>query len=243
MGTTDKKYPHSGHRQRVFEKVKNFGFQSFHDYELLEFVLFAAEPRKDTKETAKSLIKCFGSLKNVFDADRDALRAAGYTDRLISVLESYSEIVHRYIVEANSPGKYLDSYDKTKSYMQALNLGQKKENVYCAYLDASKKIIDVQKLFDGRNSDTPFYVDEITLQAIVKKAKYIVLGHNHPSGILTPSQQDLSQLKKLSDSLRIAGVFIFDSIISCDSGAYSCAESGVIKDNDINFSTDNYIEL
>ena len=45
------------HRKRVKEKFLKTNFEGWHDYEILEFILFFSIPRKDTKPLAKELIK------------------------------------------------------------------------------------------------------------------------------------------------------------------------------------------
>ena len=63
----------TGHRKRVKERFLKTGFDSWQDYEILELILFYVIPRKDTKQTAKDLIKEFGSLKELMNADHDKL--------------------------------------------------------------------------------------------------------------------------------------------------------------------------
>src|ERR1700690_2810584 len=62
-----------GHRERLRQRLLAAGSDSLADYELLEFLLFAAKPRRDTKPLAKALLKRFGSLAGVFGADVEAL--------------------------------------------------------------------------------------------------------------------------------------------------------------------------
>ena len=62
-----------GHRKRVKEKFLKTGFDNWQDYEILEFALFFVIPRKDTKQTAKELLKRFGSFKELVNADYDDL--------------------------------------------------------------------------------------------------------------------------------------------------------------------------
>ena len=54
--------PHyHGHRKRLRERFRNSGPDALSDYELLELVLFSAQPRGDMKPLAKTLLKKFGS--------------------------------------------------------------------------------------------------------------------------------------------------------------------------------------
>ena len=58
-----------GHRQRLKSRFDKLSIRSLPDYELLEMLLFYVIPIKDTKLTAKQLLKTFGSLAGVINAD------------------------------------------------------------------------------------------------------------------------------------------------------------------------------
>ena len=67
--------PHyHGHRQRLRERFRSAGAAALSDYELLEMVLFAAQPRRDMKPLAKALLKRFGSFAEVIHAPETLLR-------------------------------------------------------------------------------------------------------------------------------------------------------------------------
>src|ERR1700731_599006 len=67
--------PHyHGHRERLRERFRSAGADALSDYELLEMVLFAAQPRRDVKPLAKQLLKTFGSFAEVVHAPEPRLR-------------------------------------------------------------------------------------------------------------------------------------------------------------------------
>ena len=62
----DEAPPHfHGHRERLRNRFLEVGGQALPDYEMLEFLLFSAIPRRDTKPLAKKLIEKFGSFAEV----------------------------------------------------------------------------------------------------------------------------------------------------------------------------------
>ncbi|MGS0647743.1 JAB domain-containing protein [Komagataeibacter melomenusus] len=75
-----------GHRARMRQRIRMAGAHSLADYELLEVLLFAATPRRDTKPQAKALLAAFGSLEAVLEATPAALRAAGLGPRGVAVM-------------------------------------------------------------------------------------------------------------------------------------------------------------
>ncbi|HEX3883589.1 MAG TPA: UPF0758 domain-containing protein, partial [Stellaceae bacterium] len=62
-----------GHRTRLRQRLIAGGPDALPDYELLELLLFAGNPRGDTKPLAKDLIDRFGSLAEALSADADEL--------------------------------------------------------------------------------------------------------------------------------------------------------------------------
>lgn len=65
--------------------------------------------------------------------------------------------------------------------------------------------------------------------AIERLASSIILCHNHPSGNLRPSSQDISLTKKVVQSGRMLDIVVNDHIIFCDDGFYSFADEGLIS--------------
>ena len=66
---------HDGHRMRVREKISATGTASLPDHEVLEYILFAFVPRRNTNEIAHALTEKFGDFAGVLNADEEALRS------------------------------------------------------------------------------------------------------------------------------------------------------------------------
>ncbi|EKD28899.1 MAG: hypothetical protein ACD_79C00168G0002, partial [uncultured bacterium] len=66
--------PYKGHRKRIKEKYINNGLTGWHEYEILEYALTFAIPRKDTKPLAKTLLNEFKTINGVLDAGPDNLK-------------------------------------------------------------------------------------------------------------------------------------------------------------------------
>ena len=71
MATKDVK--HDGHRDRMRERILTSGISSLQSHEILEYLLYAFIPRKNTNDIAHALIEKFGSLSGVLNADAKAL--------------------------------------------------------------------------------------------------------------------------------------------------------------------------
>ncbi len=227
-----KKDDHAEHRKRVYEKIKKDAFNTFQDYEVLEIMLFSSHARRDTKPQAKRLIKAFGSLQKVMDASRYEIKALGFSDKVASVIEVYRGVAERYLYQRTIPDTHIDSREKAKKYIHALCDGKKTECVYCVYLDSSKKILECEKLAEGDSSNVVVYTEELFRKVSILRAKYIIIGHNHPSGILTPSLSDLNLLEEINKGVMALRCYVYDAIITCDTDSISLAEEGYFRDNE-----------
>lgn len=66
---------------------------------------------------------------------------------------------------------------------------------------------------------------EVFQVALLNNAASIICFHNHPSGDVRPSREDIKITKRLSEAGRILGIELFDHIIIGD-GYYSLKERG-----------------
>ena len=69
---------HSGHRERIRNRLRNEGLSSFSEHEVLELLLTYAIPRQDVNPLAHELIARFGRLSNVLEADEKELLSEFY---------------------------------------------------------------------------------------------------------------------------------------------------------------------
>ena len=101
-----------GHRRRLRERMIATGAESLPDYELLEMLLFAANPQGDVKPTAKSLLAHFGGFGAVMSADPDALSKAGLGLAGIAAIKSVREAALRLMRLELQERPVVGSWDK-----------------------------------------------------------------------------------------------------------------------------------
>lgn len=73
MGEKQATHGGQGHRARLRQRLLEGGAEALADYEVLEYLLFAAIKQGDTKPVAKALMERFGSLSGVLNAEAGAL--------------------------------------------------------------------------------------------------------------------------------------------------------------------------
>ncbi|MEG0267141.1 MAG: DNA repair protein RadC, partial [Bacilli bacterium] len=113
-------------------------------------------------------------------------------------------------------------------YKQTLG-NKKQEHFYCIYLDNAKKIVKEKLLFIGTIDYSMVTPREVFKEAYLCDATGIICIHNHPSGNVLPSKEDINLTNKLIELGNLFNISIVDHIIISKTGYYSLYENGDIK--------------
>lgn len=108
---------HSGHRRRMRKRFLDTGGSGFRDHELMELMLYYVIPRGNTNETAHRLIKKFGSISAVLDADRsELLSVGGIGEAGASMIKLMGDLCRSYALSVHRQIKF-SSYDELECYI------------------------------------------------------------------------------------------------------------------------------
>ena len=102
------------------------------------------------------------------------------------------------------------------------------ESAFILLLNEANKMIAYAKISQGGTVGTVVDVKLIAKYAIDCLASGVVLAHNHPSGNLNPSQQDIAITDKVKKALKLLDIYLVDHLIITKEGYYSFAEQGLI---------------
>ncbi len=225
---------HDGHRKRVREKALNNGFDSFADHELLEMLLFYVIPRGDTNPIAHNLLNTFGSLKNLLDASVIELQTVdGIGENTAIYLSMFLPLLKRYITSALGSKPQLETDSELIDYLKIAFLGEKNEAVYVVYLAKDKRLIAMKRFAEGSVDSVSPYLDKIVEETLIRKAHFVVIAHNHPSGNLMPSSADIDVTGNLMRKLDAINKCLYDSLIFNNFSYHSMKETGYL--NNIGF--------
>jgi DNA repair protein RadC len=212
--------PHfHGHRQRLRERFRSAGADALSDYELLEMVLFTAQPRRDMKPLAKALLKRFGSFAEVVHAPETLLREIeGMGEASISQLRLIGAAATRIARGELKQRALLSSWNDVIDYCRTSMAFADKEQFRILFLDKRNQLISDEVQQTGTVDHTPVYPREVIKRALELSATAIILVHNHPSGDPTPSQADIRMTKAIVDIATPLGIAVHDHIIVGRSG-------------------------
>ena len=220
---------HDGHRERMRKRFVRYGLDSFNDHNVLELLLFYAQPRKDTNLMAHRLLDAFGSLDGVFDATPEALMAVeGVGEHAAALIHLVPAAAARYFQSKLQPGQILlDSQDAGR-YLLPRFLTCRDETVFLVCMDAKLKVLDCRQLGQGSATTVAVSVRRIAQIALEQNASAVLLAHNHTSGLAVPSDEDVSVTLHIMRSLAPLGIRLTDHIIVAGDDFVSLADSGLL---------------
>lgn len=219
-----------GHRERLRKKYLQGGYLAFHEYEILELFLTYAIPRRDTKPIAKDLIEKFGDLDGVVSAPLTELcDISGIKEGSAIFLKLLGDVAKNlYKGEMKKEGIQLKDKNSLIRYLRSDIGFSSREEFKVVFLNNYNMLVGTETLFVGTIDKSAIYPREILEKVLQYKAKGIIFAHNHPSGNLRPSKQDIQMTEHMQEVLEMIDVKLLEHIIITKDGYFSFLEEGLI---------------
>jgi DNA repair protein RadC len=207
--------PHyHGHRERLRGRFREAGPEALSDYELLELLLFRAQPRRDVKPLAKTLLETFGSFAEVISAPEKRLaEVKGLGQAGIAELKIVQAAASRFLRGAVKKRPALSSSASVLDYCRSAQAFAEREEFRILFLDKRNQLIADEVQQTGTVDHTPVYPREVVKRALELSATAIILVHNHPSGDPTPSHADIQMTKQIVAVAGPLGIAVHDHLI------------------------------
>lgn len=219
----------AGHRARLRRRLLTGGAEALADYEVLEFLLFAANPRGDTKPLAKALLARFGSLPGVLNAEPGALRQVkGMGETGAATLKAVALATRRMARGQVEQKPVLGSWQALLDYLTVDMAHLTVERVRVLYLDTRNRLIMDHHVGDGSVDEAAIHPREVVKKALDLGASAMILVHNHPSGNPEPSRADIDITRRIAEAGRLLGIVVHDHVIVGREGHVSLKAKGLI---------------
>ena len=219
----------AGHRARLRERLLNGGAEALADYEVLEYLLFGAQARGDTKPLAKELIERFGSLSAVLHAEPGALRQVkGISDAGIGALKIAALAARRMARSEVRQKPVLGSWQALLDYLAIDMAHLTVERVRVLYLDSRNRLVRDHVAGEGTIDEAAIHPREVIRRGLDLGASALILVHNHPSGNPEPSRADIQITQRIAEAGRLLGIVVHDHVIVGREGHVSLKAKGLI---------------
>ncbi|WMN07412.1 RadC family protein [Marivirga arenosa] len=215
---------------RPREKLLNHGRMVLSDAELIAILIgsgtqslsaidvgknILTEVQNDLNQLAKFSVKELTKFKGIGEAKAITI---------ISALELGRRRKEAEVIEKPKITSSTDAYNLLKSVLIDLP----HEEFWVIFLNRANRVIKLKRISMGGVSGTVADVKIIFKEGIENLASGMILAHNHPSGNLNPSEQDIRLTKKMKESGVILDIPVLDHIIFTEQSYYSFADEAML---------------
>lgn len=220
---------HAGHRERMRSRFLETELDGFDDINALELLLTYAITRKDTNPLAHALLDRFGSFKDVMEASVDDLMTVkGIGVNAAILIRLTGQLCKRYLMSKRKAGVRLDGPEQVFEYVMPLFSFEATERLFLICLDTENRVLDCSEISKGSVDSVYGNPRQIITIAAQRHASKIILAHNHPSGMLVPSEHDMAYTNELQQALLTFQIQLSDHVIVGDGECLSMRQHGCI---------------
>lgn len=214
---------------RPRERLINYGASSLSNEELLSILLNSGTKNISVKNLASIILSKTNNLKDLDKLSyHDLINIKGVGSAKASIVLSFLELSKRINMEENKINNIkLNDPSKVFDYFK-YKVNKYQEEFYCIYLNAKKKVISYKLLFVGTVNHSMVHPRDIFKEAYKLNAAFIICVHNHPSGDVYPSLDDINVTKRIFEIGNLMGIKLVDHIIVSEINYYSFLENGKI---------------
>jgi DNA repair protein RadC len=212
-------------RDRPREKIATKGVSVLSDNELIEVIIGRGTRNNDVREISNEIVKLLKDHNHNLKYE-DILEIGGIGPTKASQVIACLELGRRYfkpagtIIKVTSPDEVvpLVAYLKEK----------RQEYFICLTLNGAGEILNNRVITVGLLNHSLVHPREVFADAITDRAASIICVHNHPSGSLDPSPQDIAITTQLKEAGVLVGIQLIDHIIVTKTGYLSMKERGLL---------------
>jgi len=215
--------------ERPRERLLRHGAESLANKELLAILLRTGTREKSALYLAERLLVQFGSLRGLADASfEELLQVKGIGPAKASDILAAFQLAKRLAdSRMEFHGVVNNPQDAAQMVLRELSLADR-EHFMIIMLNTKHKVIAKSVISIGHLNSSLVHPREMFKEAIKRSSAAVILVHNHPSGDLTPSPDDITTTKRLCEVGEILGITVLDHIIVGDNRYLSFREQGLL---------------
>ncbi len=207
-------------KERPREKLIEKGSASLSDVELLAILLGRGTQKHDVISLSKSLIEVIDICStNLTVKDITAINGIGIAKAtaIIAAFEFFRRRIKPEGLQIKSPTDVLPVIQHFSD--------RKQEHFLCVSVNGANEVMNIRVITIGLVNQSQVHPREIFADVITDRASALIIAHNHPSGNLTPSKEDITVTKRIKEASTILGIKLLDHIIFNTKGYYSFLEN------------------
>ena len=217
--------------EKPYEKCIKKGAEFLSDSELLAVIIRTGSQGIKSTDLANSILKEWGEskgLSGLFDLSINRLKKIkGIGDVKAVQIKCICELSKRISKSQASNNLYMNSPQTIAAYYMEELRHEQQEQLVIAMFNTKNALIADKVISKGTVDCSIISPREIFIEALKREAVNLVIIHNHPSGDVTPSKEDLHTTKRLKECGALIGISVIDHIIIGDNKYLSFNERGL----------------
>ncbi len=196
------------------QRFRERGMDGLEEHEVLEMLLYYCIPRRNTNEIAHALLEEYKTIQRVLNASAAELEVVGGMGKNAALFVTFIRQMDRFFEEKDTEETdILWNLKRCHKYLQRCFTGKKNETVMLLCLDAKCKLLGCHVVGEGSLHSANVSIRKIVHTALATNATSVVLAHNHPGGVATPSGEDVRATRLIAETLRSMEVVLLDHIV------------------------------
>jgi DNA repair protein RadC len=215
---------------RPREKLKKQGRQSLSDAELLAILIGSGTPNEDALTIAQKLLLSVDSdlSKLSKQSISELMKHYGIGEAKALIISACMELGQRRKDMVKPEKLKIQSSLNIHNLMSEHFADLAHEEFWVIFLNRGNFVIDKKCMSKGGISGTVVDIRIILKQAIESLASSIILCHNHPSGNLKPSNEDILLTRKCKDAALLLDIKLLDHLIFNENKYFSFCDEGML---------------
>jgi DNA repair protein RadC len=209
--------------------IKGEEIRNLSDPDLLALILGTGTKNQDVIQLSSGILKSSGGLQGLRDSGlRELSVHVGIGLKKAVRISAALELGRRAFTISENLNR-VDSPEAVWRLLLPEIAGFQREKFMVLVVNNKNMVLKKSLISIGTVSESIVHPREVFRDAIREGGSAIIISHNHPSGILTPSREDIITTERLVEAGRIIGIPLLDHIIVSGRSYYSMKESGEIK--------------
>lgn len=215
---------------RPREKLMFNGKRSLTDSELLAILIGSGSHEETSVDLCKRILHHMDDdlekLANLTIPDLCKFKGVGEA-KAVTIIAAL-ELCHRRSTTTRKEAMQITSSQDSFNLLQRYFAGLKQEQFWIILLNRANKLIGTHQISTGSTSETLVDPKLVFPLALEYHTSLIVIAHNHPSGVLKPSEMDINLTKRLCESAQMLDIEIIDHLIFGDNNYFSFSDQGMM---------------
>ena len=207
------------------ERLIKYGASNISNEDLISIIIRTGSKDKNVKELSSEILSKIKNINNLNDLSLNEItniKGVGIT-KAVTILAAIE--LGKRVYNTNIEDRVvLNNTDMVNKYFAPLIAKEKQENLLVILLDNKNRLISYKIMYKGTSTYSLVSPKEIFNYAVKERADRLIIMHNHPSGIINPSDADIELTNQINMSGKIIGIPLIDHLITNGENYYSFYE-------------------